>query len=46
MPKGAMVMKVDSNMLIATCTECDRRFDLLNSNDRDELAYGHDCEVS
>jgi hypothetical protein len=28
----------------ATCPECERVFDLTNSEDADELAYGHDCE--
>lgn len=27
------------------CVECGRMFDLLNPDDADEWAYGHDCEV-
>lgn len=27
-----------------TCVECGRTFDLLNADDADEWAYGHDCE--
>ena len=26
------------------CPECGRVFDLLDENDADEWAYGHDCE--
>lgn len=29
----------------AKCVECSRVFDLLDSNDANEWAYGHDCEV-
>lgn len=29
----------------AKCVECGRVFDLLNENDANEWAYGHDCEV-
>jgi hypothetical protein len=29
----------------ASCVECGRKFDLLNENDANELAFGHDCEV-
>ena len=29
----------------AKCVECSRVFDLLNDNDAQEWAYGHDCEV-
>ena len=29
----------------ARCIECSRVFDLLNDNDANEWAYGHDCEV-
>ena len=28
-----------------TCIECGRVFDLLNEEDAEELAYGHDCEA-
>ncbi len=28
------------------CVECGRVFDLLNPDDADEWAYGHDCEDS
>lgn len=28
------------------CSECDRTFDLLNSADANEWAYGHDCEIA
>jgi hypothetical protein len=27
------------------CVECGRVFDLLDENDADEWAYGHDCEA-
>ncbi len=27
------------------CPECDRVFDLLDSDDASEWAYGHDCET-
>jgi hypothetical protein len=27
----------------ATCPECNRTFNLLDENDANELAYGHDC---
>jgi hypothetical protein len=30
----------------AKCVECSRVFDLLNDNDANEWAYGHDCEVA
>ena len=30
----------------ARCVECSRVFDLLDSNDANEWAYGHDCEVA
>lgn len=30
----------------AKCVECDRVFDLLNTIDAAEWAYGHDCEVA
>lgn len=30
----------------AKCVECDRVFNLLNGNDANEWAYGHDCEVA
>ena len=29
----------------ATCIECSRVFDLLDTNDAEEWFYGHDCEV-
>jgi len=28
----------------ATCTECNRIFDLTDETDAEEWAYGHDCE--
>jgi len=28
----------------AKCIECSRVFDLLDTNDANEWAYGHDCE--
>lgn len=28
-----------------TCRECKRTFDLMDSEDAGEWAYGHDCEV-
>jgi hypothetical protein len=28
----------------ARCVECNRVFDLLDDNDANEWAYGHDCE--
>ena len=28
------------------CNECGRVFDLYNSDDADEWAYGHDCEAA
>lgn len=28
----------------AKCVECSRVFDLLDENDANEWAYGHDCE--
>ena len=31
--------------MTATCPECGRVFDLLDENDANEWAYGHDCEV-
>ena len=31
-------------MLMATCVECERVFNLLDENDANEVAYGHDCE--
>jgi hydrogenase maturation factor HypF (carbamoyltransferase family) len=30
----------------AECAECGRVFDLLDEVDAEEMAYGHDCEVS
>jgi hypothetical protein len=30
--------------LAPTCGECGRTFDLLNAEDAEEWAYGHDCE--
>jgi hypothetical protein len=27
------------------CVECDRVFDLMNTDDASEWYYGHDCEV-
>jgi len=41
-------MKRGNEMKISTkakCVECSRVFDLLNDNDANEWAYGHDCEV-
>ena len=32
-------------MLMATCVECERVFDLMNEQDTNEIAYGHDCEA-
>jgi len=32
--------------IIATCPECDRRFDLLVPEQADEWYGGHDCEVT
>jgi hypothetical protein len=32
-------------MLMATCVECERVFDLMNEQDADEIANGHDCEA-
>jgi hypothetical protein len=29
----------------ARCVECSRVFDLLDTNDANEWAYGHDCEA-
>lgn len=29
---------------MATCVECERVFNLLDENDANEVAYGHDCE--
>jgi hypothetical protein len=29
----------------ATCAECDRVFNLYNTDDADEWFYGHDCET-
>jgi hypothetical protein len=29
----------------ATCSECDRVFNLLNEEDAGEYFFGHDCEV-
>ena len=31
--------------MTATCTECERIFDLSDLIDAEEWAYGHDCEV-
>lgn len=28
------------------CPECDRVFNLLDSRDADEWAWGHDCEIA
>lgn len=30
--------------LSPTCGECGRTFDLLDADDAEEWAYGHDCE--
>lgn len=30
--------------MTATCAECGRVFDLFDTDDADEWAYGHDCE--
>lgn len=30
----------------AVCPECDRKFDLLDTEDADEWYYGHDCETT
>ncbi len=30
----------------ATCSECERTFDLADEDDANEWYYGHDCEVS
>jgi len=27
------------------CVECERVFDLTNSDDQEEWTYGHDCEA-
>lgn len=32
-------------MTSAQCVECLRVFDLLDEDDSNEWAYGHDCEV-
>jgi len=32
-------------ILKRTCVECGRVFDLTDSTDAEEFAYGHDCEV-
>lgn len=29
----------------ATCRECDRVFDLTDTNDAEEWSFGHDCEA-
>ena len=39
---GVWVMKISTK---ARCVECNRVFDLLDDNDANEWAYGHDCEV-
>jgi hypothetical protein len=31
---------------VGECGECDRVFDLLDENDANEYANGHDCEVA
>jgi hypothetical protein len=31
--------------MTAKCPECGRVFDLLDEDDANEWAYGHDCEV-
>ncbi len=32
--------------MIMVCPECDREFDLLDEDEADEWAHGHDCEVT
>jgi hypothetical protein len=39
---GVWAMKISTK---ARCVECNRVFDLLDDNDANEWAYGHDCEV-
>ena len=31
--------------MTATCPECERVFDLLDEDDANEWAYGHDCDL-
>jgi len=31
--------------MTAICPECERVFDLLDADDANEWAFGHDCEV-
>ena len=31
-------------MIIRTCVECDRVFDLLDDDEAAEWVYGHDCQ--
>ena len=38
---GNQKMKLSTK---AKCVECSRVFDLLDTNDANEWAYGHDCE--
>jgi hypothetical protein len=37
--------EADDETVTATCPECDRVFDLSDSDDASEWLYGHDCEV-
>jgi len=39
---GVWAMKISTK---ARCVECNSVFDLLDDNDANEWAYGHDCEV-
>ena len=31
--------------MIATCAECDRKFNIFDEQEASELLDGHDCEV-
>lgn len=39
-----MMRIADSIFVTATCQECERTFNLMNDDERDEWTFGHDCE--
>lgn len=41
---GEVVMTVEKEANTAKCPECFRVFDMTNTTDAEEWAYGHDCE--
>jgi hypothetical protein len=32
-------------LLLETCKECNRKFDMFDINDSEEFFFGHDCEA-